>query len=807
MAFFGKKGGSNKPAKPKKEKKQKAPKQKKSGRRKQKSLIEMMGLNETVAAMGLDVLRTATEEQSAVRELDEGYTAVAITESDLTEAGVTVRDESFGAFADALRSEHIKSILLQNDLENGIIVIIPDESSLEIMDEFEFMADLAFQWVVVPFEIEDDSQVELLGNTTTLAELTDIAANERTLSIHNGDIIIDGELPDDADEEGNSYTFDDDESDLDEDLEDDGFDEDSFDDGDDVPDFDEDIDDFDDEQPDSVVSFDDDDDIPEVDEDEIPVYDDDDTDFSDDIEDDIDDSLFDDADDTDDAPVYDDVDDAVDEDLADISEEDARHEIQRVMKRSFYNDELGITVDESIFDLHFDNQDTELLLFDERPTDNSSLSVTLTQMRKDANVELMKQRAMHIQALRSRFNVVMADTHDQLAELLDYKNDKTKIGRKYADIRLNQDRMKDRADDLLTQKRQELDAAYNAKRDEVGKHAFNIAVEKYDELHRAQHDASKAVLQDEITAAIDSDADKEIAELYNDRRVLASRLFDKSTTKLLVDLQNIYKGMVETELQMYDKFRLRQDRYLRDNFSNEVLRGQAITEQQRQRAEGDVVRERYEALLAQKQSELEDAKNAANARVNELAANQESVLASTIAEYKAQQKRLEARNDALNQTINDLQNSLSDVDRRTKSEYQAQLSSKDDIIKGQKDQLLYAEERASKTTKANGGIIAAFVLVALAVGLIGGFVVGHMGSRSAQAATPTANQPSTIVVTPGGQTNVTPSDDSDSDASSDSDVVESESSVAESDVKSTNASTDNSTAQSSATESTQSSDK
>lgn len=810
MALFGKKGGA-KPAKPKKEKKakkQKQPKQKKGGRRKQKTLIERMGLNETVAAMGLDVLSTVSEEQSAVRELGEdnsqdymGYTAVAVTEAMLVDAGVTVSDEAFGAFAEALRSEHIKSLLLQNDLDNGILVIIPDESSLEIMADFDFMDELPLQWVVVPFEIEDDSQVVLLDDTTTLAELMDIAVNNRTLAIHNGQMVIDGELPDgedydESDDTNVSVDFDDDEddapSDDDFDLDDEPMD---FDVLDDEPDFDDDVEDVPENNSNNYVPDFDDDDLPDMD-DEPEL---------DDLADD--DDLFDDSDDFDetsynDEPIYDDLSD--EDELADLSEETAKNEVKRVMERSFYNDELGITVDESLFDLHFDNPDTQILLFDENPTDNSTLSVTLTQMRKDANIELMKQRAMHMQELRSQFNVVMAKSHDQLAEILDYKNERTDIGKKYSQIRLNQERLHDSADDLITKQRQELDAAYNDKRDDVGRHAYNIAVEKYDELHKAQHDAEKARLQDEITIAIDTDADKDVAELYNERRLVASRLFDKATTQALMNLQPIYKKMVESELKLYDQFRVRQDRYLRDNYSNEVLRGQAITEQQRQRAEGDAVRERYEALLAQKAAELEDAHAAANARVEDLNRKHETTLQSTIEEFNNDKKRLEARNESLNKTINELQSNLADVDKRTKSEYQTQLAAKDDIIKGQKEQLVYAEERASKTTKANGGIIAAFVAIALAVGLLGGFVVGHMGSNNNVQAAPANNQPSTIVVTPGGtQQNETPSDNSESEVSSD--VAQSDES--ESEEQSTKESTENSTEASSGTESTQSSDK
>ena len=91
-----------------------------------------------------------------------------------------------------------------------------------------------------------------------------------------------------------------------------------------------------------------------------------------------------------------------------------------------------------------------------------------------------------------------------------------------------------------------------------------------------------------------------------------------------------------------------------------------------------------------------------------------------------------------------------------------------DIIKSQNEQLAFAEQRASKTAKASGGIIAAFVAVALAVGLIGGFVFGNSSNKSEpQVATPAQPQP-TVVITQGGNQ----SEPTVSETPSDNDITE-----------------------------------
>ena len=118
----------------------------------QKGIIDSMGLNEAVASMGLSVLEDILEsgEPSAVRKLDEGYTAIAVTEDMLQNMDIDVNGPDFGSFANAINSEHIETLLLENDLHNGILVFIPDQDTLDVLGEFSFLEDSVYRWAVIP---------------------------------------------------------------------------------------------------------------------------------------------------------------------------------------------------------------------------------------------------------------------------------------------------------------------------------------------------------------------------------------------------------------------------------------------------------------------------------------------------------------------------------------------------------------------------------------------------------------------------------------------------------------------------------
>lgn len=734
--LFG--GKSKKPKKSKGDKKEK--KQKKG--KKQKGLIESMGLNEAVASMGISQLEDLVEsgDLSAVRSLSDGYTVLVITEEMLQKQGLDVKSADFGSFANAINSEHIQSFLLKNDLEAGVLTIIPDQETLDVLDEFSILEDMIYKWGIIPHDVDDDSTVVQLNNGANLGDLNMIASEAFDLVLQGGKIytpeqldeedILDEDIESDDDED-ESVTQDDDLLD-DDDEELDVYTDDY---GPAEVDFPEDLpeEDFPSDVPDE--SFGDDEDVFDFNDEEPASIEDESSDLDDILEnmDDLDADLS-------------DLDDDSSEDLEDYelqTEEEGRQMITSVLAREFQNDELGVVIPADPFNHQFG--DVEPILFNETPNDDSSLARVVAQMRHDANVEILNVHNTHMQALRSHYQNGLADAHDRLVQSLDHKNVKTGFGRKFNTITTNRAEKEELADELISRNKEELNQTYVARRSEFGERAKNEALAKFDDQNKSIHEKEKQALNEEVYSSIQLSYDEEVSNLYDERRSTAKQIFDSVTTKLLLELQKMFADKLQQEHDMYDRFRQSIDAYTRENYSDEVLRAKALATQQRQHHEADDVRAEYESMLTAKQRQLEEAERKAADRVREMENSHSTAVKETVADYKRKVSRQETEIEELKNDQRALQDKLIKLDVDKDAEYANRLKTASDTIDSQRAQLEFEQGRTDKQGKQNIIVLAGILIGGIALGLIMGFLVGTGDTAPTEVAPgPTTQQEGTV---------------------------------------------------------------
>lgn len=685
-----------------------------AARRKTKSMIQRMGLSEAVATMGLQLLSDVSAQgNSAVRYLGDGYTVVVLDEKMIEDAELDVKDEQFGSFAEALRSEHIKSFLLKNDLDNNRIVLIPDSESLDLLDEYAFIRNTELKWGLIEVDTNDDSQVKVLDNTTTIAELMKIAVNNEPLFLSGNTIEIGSsnqlgdEDVDEALEEAVGQEYDDAEAETEtenNEFDDSSYSDDNYDLDDMSGDSDAPLDDFDEN------SFEDHGDYEDQGNDE-------------DLDIDID-SLVEDS------------------NVVSMNESNAEAVIEKAMTREFYNDELGVEVQADLFDIHFDNNDTQPVLFNDDVVDlNSELDKNVAKMRKDANAEIIAFHNANIQKLRSNYNLAMASFHDDLVEMLDYENKSTDFGKKYEAIEDDRNYLLNAADDVIIENRQELDDAYEAKRKKFAQRAFDDAIAKYDELNINDHDKTKAQIGDKYIAEINAESDAKVSDMYESRRVVAKRMFDKATTSVLIGLQNSYKAILGAELKLQDGFRNDIKKYINENYSDEVMRAKALADELRQTHKADEIRAEYTHMLEVKEDELNQAHIQATNKYNELRSIHQKELSDTTKAWDKKLKESNERHDDLIKQISQLQSDLASVDDKAQAKYKNQLDSANDQIKALNGQLKFGEERQAKSNKIQVIIIVAVSIVAIALGLAIGLMVGsHTASAKSEPVTAQVQQ-------------------------------------------------------------------
>lgn len=725
MGLFSKLGGT----KTKKEatvnsraaKKEKGTKGKKSlfgGKKKDVTLLERMQLEESVAAASLDVVQELAEMGgSAVRELDEGLLIIAITNEMLEEAGLDAAGEEFGSFAQALRSETIESIALADDLAAGVIGIVPSQETLISLDEFDFVHDTAFRWAIVPFDLSDDDRLTVLDSTVHIDRLMELSNNpDIELIIQNGEVVEADGADDDQEYEPLSDGIEDDEEELDADSFD-GVDESDheFDDEMEFP-MDNEFDDPDefDSEPDDLDAMDDPDGF-DTDEDDPYGLDED----------------------TDDLEGLTDLDDASDEEVYGLEEDEemtaaeTKEAINRVVSHGFNNTELGLHIDMTKFDDYFDS--VNIAQFDTTRTDDSELQNVLSKLRQDANVELDRFHQDNIQSLRNKFTTSMRDIHNKLVESLDHKDENTTYGRRHYEIEADFDDAMDDLERRVAGEVAQINKEYNQSREEYAENAKREAMTVYDSRYRDEKNRKIESVKDNVQTDLKTHRDTELGELYNDRRTVAQRLFDKAMTALLQRLQEEYQMISQKELQMYDAFRKNMDVYLRKHFADEVLRAKAEAEKLKQSHEAERVRTEYEQMLMTKTRQLDEADKQARENLRQLEATHKEQIDHVKADYERRIEREQRENQNLREMLQDANASNSKIGDQKEEEVKHRMAMYEDALKAKERELAYANERANKAQKPMTLVLGAVGVVMLAMGIIAGFM---FGANSMQLAPP-----------------------------------------------------------------------
>ncbi|OMF76784.1 hypothetical protein [Paenibacillus glucanolyticus] len=712
-----------------------------AGKQKDMTLVERMQLEESVAASSLDVLHELVRiGDSAIREVDDGLLIVVITNDMLVASGVDSSDEEFGSFAEALLSESIESITLADDLENGIIGIIPSSDTLITLDEFEFIHDMPLQWAIVPFDLTDDSQLILLDSTVHLDRLMEIAKSP-SIELHvKGNEVIDSgdnertwrnESSDQKDEEQDVGDYDGDDE-YTRDDEDGRYDEPSSysyaDNAESVS--------FDPFSAENNVDF-------GVSNEEMDLL------LSNDL------NEYHDGDN-----VYDELDTALEDDVmygtreeqeldvsggyspsssdqeTSMTAEESKSVVTKALEHSFNNSELNLSIDLSKFDDYFAS--FSIVRFDEKPTDDSELQRVVSNFRKDANVEIEKFHEIEISMLRNNYITNLRDIHAKLITSLDHNDNGTVYGRRFNEIDTEFDAAMSDMDRLVAAEVKSIHATYNEEREIYGENAKREAMAVYDTRYRDERNRKIEGVKDNLKSEIKSNRDVARGELYNDRRTVAGSLFDKATTHLLKSLHEEYQTIMEKELHMYDAFRKNIEMYLREHFADEVLRAKAEVERLKQNEEADTVRRQYEQMLATKTKLLEEADEQSRKALQQLEVKHQDQINELKADYEHNMNREKEDNKNLREMLQQANDSISRIGEQKDREVKHQLKVYEDQIEAQKKELAYANDRAGKGHKQKMVVYFAIGAAALAIGILFGFVYGANSTQQQMPVAPAA---------------------------------------------------------------------
>lgn len=484
------------------------------------------------------------------------------------------KDEAKGQFIEEVRSGLIKTYMPEEFIDNDEMVIIPDEPTLEAMDEFTMLTDAPYTICYV----HEDGSVDKTDSAVTYenmsgvingsSEILDVLADAGESWVDDVLAPDDNEAPEDetedeiGDEIPSEEMPDDEAADL-------GLDDES---------------DFDGTVPEDIYEDAPADDVP-LDE-SLPEYDRD--------------AMF--------AEPTEDEEEEPEED-AEVTEE----QMNKVITRRFYSDDLGLEVSTEAFDAQFLHSNP-YIPFDENRGEGW-LNKYLNQMSRDANIEMRRLHQKNLFEMRELFYQLISKHSETIQHELDADNPDTLYGKALDAIKDARAKAREDVDSRVSAKRDEINADWDKKLAQAGEDGRRAAEQQYRDRFGRQHDEALYRIEPDIRRQIDEKYDASVRQMHADRRNDASKRMDYGITETLAEVSKVYMKRLEEETAEYKNWRQRMNDFIDDHRKDEVAHDQALAEELAQKSKADKVLEEYTAKIKEQAEEFEAKKEAMKAEI------------------------------------------------------------------------------------------------------------------------------------------------------------------------------------------------
>ena len=388
------------------------------------------------------------------------------------------------------------------------------------------------------------------------------------------------------------------------------------------------------------------------------------------------------------------------------------------IERIFHADNLDLPLSSEPFDQLF-TLNNHLIKFDLDPRD-SYVTTELNRMAADANRELMKLRADNINALRSKYVMLMTVRIQELQTEFDTEDQTTRYGSMKASIDATKKSNLDNIARTIEERQQTLKDAYETRLNEHCENASRAARADFKARYQRQHNDDLNAIEGKVRAEITATYNEALNELYQIRRSDALTALDINVTGVLNELTEDYKKMFDAENALYLKFADEMREYAKQLHLDDAKRLAVEEEQLRITNEVNDARAEAAAKIALIQREFETTQAAIEAR-------SEATIAQANNENRLLKEQMDARTATLEQDKERLQRQLDDaIERADKAQEVVRADYEHRLAQAQDDRDSWKQTLETyKEQHKHNNILAAILVVAIVIAsLAGGFVSG-----------------------------------------------------------------------------------
>ena len=390
--------------------------------------------------------------------------------------------------------------------------------------------------------------------------------------------------------------------------------------------------------------------------------------------------------------------------------------------RRFYSDDLGLEVSTEPFDIQFIKNDTVVPFDENRPS--NWLNDYLNQRSVEANAELKHLHAQNLQALRERYLTLVALHCERIEKDLDLESEDSRYGRQVRRIMTEALKEQKSIGNLVSAKRDELVAEWNAKLDETAARAAEDARREYSNRYGESHQAQLLRIEPDMKQEIDQKATERKRGLYEDRRREAARLLDAGINEILVELSGMHADMVLQENERRKELQQSIQAFADEHRKDDIARTHALAEELAQAEKADKVAKEYSEKMRAQTVEFKAKREADLADIARIREKSEAALADKDAEHQKTVAAMKAQIEELKADNAKLMDNYVNLDKKNQQEYEGRINQLQNDKAAVEDSLEHVRSTHKRSSRM--AIIAAIVaaIATLAVGLVIGYYGG-----------------------------------------------------------------------------------
>lgn len=621
------------------------------------------------------------------------------------------KDESKGSIIEAIRTGRIKTYIRNEMLMDETFVIIPDMETLDNMDEFNLFMNV--DYVLCTVDTDGTVNTETINGTDDDNEVVVKFKQVQNIVLNDGDVnnLFPERSKDDIFNDNqpiynNQSTTSNESYGFEEDVED----------------------------------------LPEDDIDNVP----------DDLDDDIPDDLEDDLEDVPSSPVrptqqsvatapiqpqsqptYDNVynEDLVNYEDVNSSEEGGYDEYEDITEeivhdfvvRKFYSDDLGLEVSTQPFDAQFLHGNAYLPFNENRGT--GWLNEYLSNIAKDANTRMERMHNENLFRMRERYMRLIQSHCANIAKSLDISDDSTQYGKMRFAIEQNKSDNLDMIEQSISEKKDQLEASWYAKLEQVGNEAAAAAKQQYIDRYGRTHDNDIFQLESREKDEIERDYQNSLKRMNEDRRSEASKLLDLAVNETLKEMSSLYLKVLRDEKKEYIRLQNEMTRFIDDNRKDEKARIDALAEENRQVKKANEVRNDYTAKIKAMAAEFDLKKTVLQADIDKMQREHDAEIRNYQSEWNAKLDEEKRKSKQLQEQIDELLHKYSELDDKKSKEYEERIREYENRINAfdseRKDNVSREAHIIESHKRAN--TVSVFLVIAILIASLGvGFMIGSI---------------------------------------------------------------------------------